>query len=132
MKSSALMFLALLINATLNEPALANETTLLQQLRGETCVFDSQCGTHWSWWRRQSIRRPEYRCRMQAVSCIMKMKLSSPRVKEALKDAMDDLPAQFNTGDGTIGYALCFERGLAVLEDPSSKAYLRMVGACAS
>lgn len=69
---------------------------------------------------------------MQAVGCIIKKKLSSPRVKDALKDAMDDLPAQFNTGDGTIGYALCFERALAVLEDPSSTIYLTMIGACGS
>lgn len=126
--SYPLLILMLLIGC--DRIAQTNESALLKQVRGETCVFDARCGSHWSWWHRLSIRHPDYRCRMHAVSCLARNKMSSPEVVRVLEEAKDDLPSPFDTGDGTIGYSVCIERALTVLDNPSEKTDFELMNAC--
>ena len=103
---------------------------LIEQLRGSNCSYDSNCKSQWSWWARFTTRRPEYRCRMAAASCLSKLGSRGVKALSVLEQVRKEMPAEFDTGDGVIMFGDCIDSTIAKLKGQNWKSQNELLGDC--
>ncbi len=94
-------------NAACRQQSGPEEYLVIDQLRARTCVYDGNCVVHASRTHQMSLPHWEYQCRMKAALCTLRSGSLSPRVRNEIEVALNELASSVAVAPTTVRYREC-------------------------